>query len=150
MHCENHLVFLLKCILCSLSFICTRICNSATPHWMVCSYYIIAHNIYFTAQDESSLDSLIPIIEAFHWFATKQILSFLGSRLLIFECEICKTIFFENIPFGIAMFFAVGRNIAFGRHSCFITVIKWESIQRNFVIIHRSWTWVDVYVTWKQ
>ena len=43
--------------------------------------------------DESSLDSLIPIIEVFDCCAIKQISLILGSRLLIFKCKICKPFF---------------------------------------------------------
>ena len=45
------------------------------------------------------------------------------------------------------MYFVAARTMALGWYSCFIVVVKWEGIQRNFVTIYCKWTWVDVYVT---
>ena len=96
------------------------------------SNYIIVRNIYFTVQNnESSLDSLIPIIEAYDCFAMKQISSILGSRLSTFKCKVCQLIF-ENIPFGVVMFFVVVRTIACGRCSWFIVAHSSSLTQYTF------------------
>ena len=63
---------------------------------------------------KSSLDSLIPIIEAFDCFAIKWISSILGRRLLIFKCKICKPfllkIFHLELPYALHQ----PKTIAFG------------------------------------
>ena len=41
---------------------------------------------------------------------------------------------FENLPFGIAIYFVADRSIPFGRHSCFISVMKKESFYKNLLL----------------
>ena len=73
------------------------------------------------------MDSLIPVIKACGCFAMT-----IWKSLWIYE-NLCKP-FFENNLFEIVLLFVVDKVITFGRHSWLIAVIKWESIQRNFVL----------------
>ena len=60
---------------------------------LIRSYSSISRSLFKTY--ESSLDSLIPISEAFDWLAIKRISSLLGGRVFIFKCKICKPFFLK-------------------------------------------------------
>ena len=56
-----------------------------------------------------------------------------------------QALLFEN-----GMGYVAVRTIAFGGHSWFIAIMKWQGVYRNTGIINGRSAWVDVYNTKEQ